>query len=303
MKRIFLSLLAICFSFGLVALEADAKRFGGGKSSGMQRNVAPKQAPQRQADQPAQRQQQPAAAPTQKRSWLGPLAGLAAGIGLAALFSHLGMGEGMANFVMLLLLGLVAFVAIRWIMGRLRPAAAAPRPLQYAGGPSLDKPAPAFDRPSHSGPSLDKAPAPFKPQSPFTSTGAEPVAVAGFPADVDAEAFLRVAKLNFVRLQAAYDAGDLEDLRSFTSPEMFAEIKLQLGERGQAGNHTDVVTLEADLLDYSREPQRDLASVRFHGLIRETADGAADPFDETWHLLQPRDGRHGWVVAGITQNG
>ncbi len=46
--------------------------------------------------------------------------------------------------------------------------------------------------------------------------------------------FLRCAKLNFVRLQAANDAHNVDDLREFLAPELFAEVKLQMDERGAA---------------------------------------------------------------------
>ncbi|GAB3243873.1 Tim44 domain-containing protein [Chitinimonas naiadis] len=291
MKRILYSLFAVFLSVGILVPDAEAKRFGGGKSSGMQRSVPTRDAsPQRQADRPAQNQQQPAAAPAQpKRNWLGPLAGLAAGIGLAALFSHLGMGEGMANFMMLALLAVVAFVVIGWVMRRMKPAQPA-QAAQYAGSPA---PAPAA------------TPAAFQSNASYGSVNSpanDVPAAPAFPADFDAAAFERTAKLNFVRLQAAYDAADLDDLREFTSPEMFAEIKLQIGERKGTANHTDVVNVEAVVLDYTVEARRDVASVRFHGLIRETAEGSAERFDETWHLTKANDGRAGWVVAGIEQN-
>ena len=95
-----------------------------------------------------------AAAPAGKRSWLGPVAGLAAGLGLAALFSHFGLGEGLAQVVTLLLLAVVAFVVIRWLMRRLGAGPARSRAgadgLQYAGAgapftPPRD-PAPATPR-------------------------------------------------------------------------------------------------------------------------------------------------------------
>ncbi|WP_269533038.1 Tim44 domain-containing protein [Chitinimonas sp. BJYL2] len=285
MKRVLVFLFAFFVSFGVMSVEVEAKRFGGGKSSGMQRS-----APQRQADQPMQRQQQgQQAAPAQKRSWMGPLAGLAAGIGLAALFSHLGMGEGMANFAMMALLAVGAFFLIRFVMARMRPAAAAPA--QYA-------PAGAGNAPV--------APADYRQQDyrqqygSVNDTGAFSAdALTAFPPELDVEAFVRVAKVNFVRLQAAYDAADLDDLREFTSPEMFAEIKMQLAERGSSANVTDVVQLDAELVDYARESNREIASVRFHGLIRESADASAERFEETWHLS--KSGKSGWVVAGIQQ--
>lgn len=286
MKRLFYAFFALFLSVGVMVPDAEAKRFGGGKSSGMQRSVPPTRdaTPQRQADRP----QQAAPAPAQpKRNWLGPLAGLAAGIGLAALFSHLGMGEGMANFAMLALLAIAAFAVIGFFMRRMRPAQPAAAAAQYAGAGNQQA-----------------TPAAYQPQTSYGSAGGTQggYSAATFPADFDEAAFVRSAKLNFVRLQAAYDAANLDDLREFTSPEMFAEIKMQIAERNGAANNTDVVSVEAVVLDYVQEARRDIASVRFHGLIRETAEGTADAFDETWHLTKANDGRAGWVVAGIEQN-
>ena len=87
-----LSFLAVILALGLSfgATDAEAKRMGGGKSFGMQRqSTAPAKAP---AAAPQQAQNSAAAAPgaaaQPKRSWMGPLAGLAAGLGLAALPAH-----------------------------------------------------------------------------------------------------------------------------------------------------------------------------------------------------------------------
>ena len=107
--------------------------------------------------------------------------------------------------------------------------------------------------------------------------------------------------MNFVRLQAANDAGNLEDIREFVAPELFAEIKLQLDERGKAIQQTDVVTLNAELLEVVTEPTRHIASVRFSGMIREEAGAPAAPFDEVWNLSKALEGSKGWVVAGIQQ--
>ncbi|NTV97248.1 MAG: Tim44 domain-containing protein, partial [Thiobacillus sp.] len=130
---------------------------------------------------------------------------------------------------------------------------------------------------------------------------AAPAQAASLPAGFDAEAFVRQAKLNFIRMQAASDAGNLDDLRDFTSPEMYAEIKLQLAERGAAPQRTEVMMLDAEVLECVEEASRLLVSVRFHGLIREEVDAAALDFDEVWHLTKPASGKGGWVVAGIQQ--
>ena len=125
--------------------------------------------------------------------------------------------------------------------------------------------------------------------------------IANVPADFDSDGFLRIAKLNFIRLQAANDAGNLEDIREFVSPELFAEIRMQFEERAKAPQQTDVVTLNAQLLEVVTEGTRHIASVRFSGMIREEAGAAAAPFDEVWNLSKAVEGGKGWVVAGIQQ--
>ncbi|UXY14399.1 Tim44-like domain-containing protein [Chitiniphilus purpureus] len=285
MKRLLIAVFAMLVGLGAIAEDAEARRFGGGKSSGMQRT-----APQRNVDQAPVRPQQPVGATPRKNSWLGPIAGLAAGLGLAALFSHLGLGEGFANFVMLALLVLAVVLVVRWLMRRAQPRSAPP--LQYAAGPAQLAPMPGA------------AKDPVMPTAGLAggAGGASAFATPSLPPGFDGEGFAREAKRNFIRLQAAYDAGDLEDIRTFTSPEMFAEVKLQLAERGTVPQTTDVVELHAQVIECVDEGPRYVTSVRFSGLIREERNAAPTPFDETWHLTKPHDGRHGWVVAGIQQN-
>lgn len=296
MKRIlstaFAAVLAVALN-GVMISDAEARRMGGGSSSGMKRDssimkrdAAPTQntATPSQAAKPAGAAA-PAAAGAQRSGmsrWMGPIAGLAAGLGLAALFSHLGLGEGMANMVMILLLVVAAFVVFRLIFGRKKHA---PQPMQFAGA-------------GNSTP-FQQQPQQFQAEQ---SYGGSQAAVAGaVPADFDTAGFLRQAKMNFVRLQAANDRGDMADIKNFTGPELYAEIQMQYEERGRTTQQTDVVQLDADLLDVSIEGNQEIASVRFHGQIRETANGAPEYFNEVWHLARPRDNSRGWVVAGIQQ--
>ncbi len=305
MKRsTFLLPLFISLSLTLATHDAEARRFGGGMSSGMkrgssitQRSATPVPAPTPNA--PAQNLNQasraaPAAAPAAQssgmRRWLGPLAGLAAGIGLASLFSHLGMGGGVGSLVMMLLAGVAIFFVIRLLMRRNAPQ---PQP-QMAGAGAGG----AYN--------ADAAPQRFEPVTPLAgSSAAAPSSVATevahIPAGFDSEGFLRQAKLNFIRLQAANDAGNMDDIRAFTAPEMFAEIQMQYQERGKAKQETDVVQINAALLDVSDEATQQIASVRFSGLIRESADATPGNFDEVWHLARPNDGSKGWVIVGIEQ--
>jgi predicted lipid-binding transport protein (Tim44 family) len=284
MKQTLIALLTVIIGVGLTLPEADAaRRLGGGGSSGMQRSQPLKRdaAPsQNAAPTPAK---PAAAAPAQSGAsrWLGPLAGLAAGIGLAALFSHLGLGEEFSSIVMLLLIAAAIFFVFRLLLRRAQPQA---QPMQYAGGPAG---AAAYETPAmHAGAS-------------GAVTGKPRI---DGPAGFDPESFVHHAKLNFLRLQAANDARDIEDIRTFTTPEMFAVVKLQMQERGDAPQKTDVVTLNAELLDVVTEFRQHIASVRFTGAIRETAGSAAEAFDEIWHITMPIDESRNWAIAGIQQS-
>jgi len=307
------ALLTATLALGLTLATGDAdaaKRFGGGKSSGMQRQelsqpksatatpATPAQAPSaaaapnraQQAGAPAAPQAQP------KRSWMGPLAGLAAGIGLAALASHFGFGEELASMMMMGLIAVAVMMLIGFFMRR-RAAAQQPAmagagagamnytgasPSQYGGGTSQ----PAY---AAAGGGADVTPADVQPAG-------------SIPADFDAEAFVRNAKVNFIRLQAANDARNLEDIREYTTPELFAEIKMNWMEQSGNAQKTDVVSLNAEVLDVTEEAARYIVSVRFTGLLREDANAAPEAIDETWHLTKPRSGNSGWLVAGIQQN-
>lgn len=284
MKKMFVALFAAVIGLGMVVQDVEAKRLGGGRSFGMSRDsatmkqAAPAPAPMAPAPSavPGKAAAAPAAAapqPSGMSRWLGPIAGLAAGIGLASLLSHFGLGEGMASMLMILLLVVAAVFVFRLLFRRSQPQPA------YAGSAA--------------------PPMRFEPlTAPATGSGAAaPVSV---PAGFDAEGFLRQAKLNFIRLQAANDRGDLEDLKQFTAPEVYAEIQMQFEERGRAKQETDVMHLDAELLELLSEPERYVASVRFSGQIREAAGGGGEAFAEVWHLTKPASGG-GWVVAGIQQ--
>jgi predicted lipid-binding transport protein (Tim44 family) len=283
MKHLLLALCVFVTGSMLSMEDAEAaRRMGGGKSIGMQRNVAPPaQAPAAAATAPGASAGAAAAAQPARNRWLGPIAGLAAGLGLAALFSHLGLGEGFGTFMMILLLVAAAYFLFRMMRRSPRQEA----PLQYAGGPR------------------DGGFATHPRAAPTSLSGTAGAGAAGsIPVGFDVEGFLRQAKVNFVRLQAAHDSGNLEDIREFATPEVFAEVTLDIKARAGATQQTDVVVLNADLLDVSEEGRQYIASVRFHGSLREEADGAPQPFDETWHLAKPMDGSRGWQVAGIQQN-
>jgi predicted lipid-binding transport protein (Tim44 family) len=302
-----LAMSVAALSLSVAPTDADAKRLGGGRPAGMQRQApaAPAAAPQKPATPaqnaaPAQAPATPAAPPVTppKRNWMGPLAGLAAGLGLAALFSHFGMGAGMSNIIMMAMLAFVAFIALRWVMGRFAGGSNRGPQLAGAGG------APANWQPT---PQPEPIPQPMQRAAlePVAAAAAAPAEVAPaaaltLPGGVNHDDFVRLAKMVFIRLQAANDAANIDDLRKFTTPELFASLRVDLQERGAAKQQTDVVQIDAQVVDVAQENGQDIVSVRFHGLIREVADASAEPFNELWHLVRPASGAGDWAIAGIT---
>jgi len=212
--------------------------------------------------------------------WLGPIAGIAAGLGLAALLSHFGLPEGFASFLLLGLLALGLVLVYRMMTARRATAAAS-----YSGGGA-----------GMGGRVIDAAPARIEPQ-----LVPAPAKVAKqLPPGFDATGFLREAMLQFRRLQAAWDAGDRKALRNVMTSAMAEEIVRDLDQRG-SHESTQIVSLNAEMLEVTTEAGMHWASVRFTGLVRE--DGAPQPtsLDEVWNLCKPVDGSSGWLLAGIRQ--
>jgi predicted lipid-binding transport protein (Tim44 family) len=295
---------------------ADAKRLGGGKSLGTQRqSVAPAPAtpptaapapaaPAGAASQPvmpaqpgaaAAKAAAPAAAPSGMSRWMGPIAGLAAGLGLAALLSHFGLSEGFASMLLILLLVVGVVLVARMFLARRNPARPA---MQYAGASGLGtkpggyetQPAPPIAREARVEPVLSPTPAPV-PSASF----ARPL-----PDGFDAKAFVEQAKLQFARLQTAYDRADRKALGDVMTPAMLAEVGRDLEAR--VGHQpTEVVTLAAEVLEVKTVGRDHWASVHFTGTLREDGELLPTAFDEIWNLTKPVDGSTGWLLAGIEQ--
>lgn len=316
--RLFSRLSALALAGLIVATmvpnDAEARRMGGGRSFGRQSATvsqqyrAPSQMPRQTPSQPqyapgaAAGTAGAAAAARPRNRWLGPLAGIAAGLGIGALLSHFGLGGAFAgalsNLIVIALLAFLAIWLIRKFTRRREPAYA-----DAASRRSLDTgntPYSARDSGTPYGGASYGGAAPAAGAAGYGAP-AESARPWGVPADFDQEAFLRNAKVHFVRMQAAWDEGNLDDIREFTTPEMFADTRVELASRGTQANRTDVVQLDAVLLGIEDRGNEYLASVRFTGLIREERDQPAAPLDEVWNLSRSKTGNGGWLLAGIQQ--
>ncbi len=304
MKRLLNVLLLSIVVSGLVAPVAEARRLGGGSNIGRQSSSpamreAPREAP-RSAPSAAPAQSTAAAAPAAatapKPSFMNRYGGMIAGLGAGALIASMfggnlgGLGSAMGGLFNILLIAGVLYVVYRLFASRRRSGVAAPMQFAGAGGPSFG--ATPFQRePSMQAPAVTRTEAVVRPGI-------------NVPPGFEIEPFVRQAQSSFLRLQAANDDRDLADLRSTTTPEVYAELAMQIRERGDVPQKTDVVTLDAQLLEVVVEGEQMIASLRYSGTIRETPGAAAVPFDEVWHLRRSTTAANDpWVIAGIQQLG
>jgi predicted lipid-binding transport protein (Tim44 family) len=277
----FSNLTAVILGLGLLLLTmpdlADAKRLGGGGSFGSkpsysksyQKPAAPSSTPSQQAT--------PGASPMGGRGMFG---GMLGGMLMGGLLGSLLFGGAFSgiSFIDLLLIGGGLFLLFRFLRSR-QPA------VQTAGGPGQvhDMQRGAWDN--------------------LRSSAQQPAsATPGFPPGFDAKEFLDGARAAYTRMQASWDARDLNDLKHFTSPEVFAEIQAQAAADPEPGK-TEILLLEARVLEVKTLGNQTVATVLFDAMLRE--DSAAAPAEqvrEAWHFsrYETGGGSH-WVVEGIQQ--
>jgi len=329
-KATALSLTVALSAFAAFPMDVEAKRLGGGGSIGRSAPSAPqKSMPSNNQVAPAQQQatkqtaapaQTPQAAP--KRNWLGPIAGIAAGLGLAALFSHLGLGEGMGTFFLMLLMGVAAFFIIRKVMGAMKGQAPSPA---YAGQSASTQTSSYSQQDANNTyrQRNDYQEAPVAPvqsaapgsnvsawdsfgnaqhtQSNFDiheSFGNNQQPVKQLPAGFDELAFLNSSKKFFTMMQAHFDKGDLKALGEYCTDEVLDNISMDLRQRGNQVNVTEVLELNAELIGFETDVDEQIATVVFTGQVREAAGAPVEHIEELWVLSRPVSGG-GWVLAGV----
>jgi predicted lipid-binding transport protein (Tim44 family) len=283
MKRFLVMFVMALTCLALFSTAAEARRLGGGTSFGKSRAM-----PTQQYNKPANPAPAPTSAPapapaSSGNKWMGPLAGLAVGAGLATMFAGGGMG-GMGGGMSSILMAMLAAGVIMFLISKFKKSQQATQPnMQYAGGGT------AYNMPEQ--------PA----QQPSYGSGVASSYSGNIPQDFPVESFLRNAKLSFIRLQAANDRKDLNDISEYTTPEVFAEISMQLQERGSAAQKTDVIAINADLLEVANEGNFTIASVRFTGQLSEN-NNTPENVDEIWHIQKNlQDDKSVWLLAGIQQ--
>lgn len=317
----FLAIAMLMVSAGAmlsVSFDAEARRMGGGKSFGRQSSNITQQ---RQAATPpaaagtASRAAAPAAgaaaagaagagAKSAASRWLGPIVGIAAGLGIAAMLSHLGLsGAFLEMMSSLLLIGLLVFGLI-YIVRRFRGTAASPA-VQGAAGSIMNRSRGdtqghtrtqnTWRESSQAAPAASSAAAPAPA---FEPVAAPPDQKWFIPGDFDTPAFLANAKAQFVAIQGVWDSGDMQKITEYLTDDLIAELTPQLKDR-DVTTHTEIVLLNAELLGIEAVSGGHLASVRYSGMLREAKDTEAFRFEEVWNLYKTEGA--GWLLAGIQQ--
>ena len=276
MQRFLSIALALCLGLTF-SLDADAKRFGGGKSWG----AKPKHSQmQKQQAQPAAGQttgKQPATAGA-KPGIGGMLMGLAAGGLLASLFMG-GAFEGL-QIMDMLIFGLIAFVIFKLLASRRRqmPQAAT------AGGPAMQREVHNANQSIFGG----------------SSAAARPVIQA--PAWFNEKSFLQAAEGHFNALQQHWDANEMHLIAEFVTPEMLTFLTTERSSLGDAMQSTYIDDLTVQLDGIDEQSELTVATITFHGVAKTSRFDQGEAFSESWRMERKNGDNQPWLIAGIRQN-
>ena len=289
MKRFLSIAMALCIGLTM-SLDANAKRFGGGKSSGA--------APTHQTSQMAPSAGAGGAAATAGAAgaagaaakaggasrWLGPLAGIAAGGLLASMF----MGDGFQGMQIfdILIMAVIAFLIFRFIAARRRKQ----QPQMAAAGHA------PFQREVHEQPA----------QPSIFGGSAAPAAarpVINAPAWFNEESFLAAARNHFQTLQQHWDANEIDKIAEFVTPQMLQFLKKERAELGEGFQSTYIDDLNVQLEGVDDRADRTIATLTFSGVSKTSRFDQGEVFSESWNMERAQGENQPWLVAGIRQNG
>lgn len=276
MQRFLTIALALCLGLTF-SLDADARRFGGGKSfGGMKQRPAQQQQQQKPAAAPAK---QPAAAGAKPA--FGGMGGMLMGMAAGGLLASMFMGEGFEGLKMMdmLIFGLIAFVIFKLIASRRRqmPQAAT------AGGP-------AMQREAHS------------PQNIFGGASATARPVIQTPAWFNESSFLQAAEGHFNALQQHWDANEMHLIAEFVTPEMLTFLSNERSSLGDAMQSTYIDDLSVQLDGIDEQSSLTVATITFHGLAKTSRFDQGEAFSESWRMERQNGDNQPWLIAGIRQN-
>ncbi len=316
-------LLTLTIAFCLLTAgmgEAYAARLGGGKSFGSRpsystpynrsgsgyNQASPGQQPGfQQPNMAAQRNMAARDAMGRRGGLMGMLGGLALGGLLGAMFFG-GAFEGI-NFMDILLFAGIAYLLFRLFAARSQNTLGRASPMGESygqpTGPDYD---PAYQRNAEPE-SRGSNRAGFNTDL-LSNRGGNPLG-SGFrpngplslPADFDAKGFLTGAKAAYAHLQQAWDSADVSELRGLCTDKVFGELQDQLKQR-VGENRTELLKVDAELLEVNDNGEEREAAVLFDVLLRENPGQAPTTVKEVWHFIRDKASKQPtWFLDGIQQ--
>ena len=286
--------MIVVFAFtATTSTEAQARKFGGGKSFGRSHQTAP--APAAKPDAGTPTAAPGAAAAAGKKGMLGGmLGGLLAG-GLIAAMLGSGAFEGI-QFMDILIMGLLAFVIFRLLRGRRQ--ATGPAPVQspvFAGGQPNHTDRRAFDLDSKFGGGSAVGGSGVGGGAGFGSSQVP----FNLPAGFDMTGFLAGARDHYRTLQDAWNKNDLVKIQEYVSPELYNDLRAERATL-QGDQHTEVMFVDAELVRADQIGGRAEVSIKFTGRYRDTVEGVEEDITDTWHLERDLSQVNSpWYIVGI----
>tara|TARA_A100001011_G_C14300043_1_gene840331 strand:+ start:1913 stop:2833 length:921 start_codon:yes stop_codon:yes gene_type:complete len=295
--NIFLSFILFSVSLFLVTESAEARRMGFGRSIGksppIKRQVTPP---------PSQATKKPATTPTNSSNvtnnqsrggFMAPLAGLAAGFGLAALASYMGVGEELMGLLLIILAFMAVFFVFRYFQKISRNKTVFETVPESFNKSNLS---------SETDNEINKKKTTLIPLK--DSKICDPTSLN--ITQEEKNTFLENSKKQFIELQNIWDSGDIEKLKSFCTDEMAQILRNQISEIKNTVNITSITELNAswegdNFSVIQNEKMFEEIYINFYGMVRESKDDVAKEFSEIWTLQRVKSSDQGWLLAGISQ--
>ena len=299
--KLFAKLFAAVLAVALVvaAPDASARRFASSKSFGKSYQTSPYSA---NKATPAPASPQAVGASGMSPGTKGMLGGLAGGLLAGSLLGGLmgggGMGGGGLQLMDILLFGGLAFLLYKFLRAR-TPATNRGSAAYGGAGPAAPAARQVFDfehignpnaRPALGGNSLTK------PDSAGFSTTTVPF---NFPPDFQMNSFLSGARDHYRTLQEAWNSNDLDKIREYVAPEIYAELAAERATL-ETVQHTEVMFVDAEIVRAELQDDTAELSVQFTGVYRDKHENVEEKFTDVWHLARATDNPGApWYIVGI----
>lgn len=265
-----------------IADYADARRAGGGRSFGS-RPQYNQSSPTQSRSQPSQGQAGQSASTQRRPGLLGGMGGMLGGLLMGGLIGSLLFGGhgGGVGLLDLVIIGGGLFLLLRFLKTR-RAATQTAGPMNFQSA----------------SPEVEYVPSAGGGFGPAGQPAVE------LPSGFDEAEFMKGARAAYQRVQSSWDKRDMEDLRQFTSREVWEEMNRQAQDDPVPGT-TEIIRLNAGLQKVEHMGTHTVVSVLFDVLMREDPNQeTASQVQEIWHFSRDESVPGSfWLLEGIQQVG